>query len=553
MTTAHPRILQRIAGRFSRIALGVSAFCQRSASYFYWLYAGILSVVITLMTLMNLGVGKIDPGTFDTVMQMRWTSPAAAKDIVILDVDEKSLAEMAVQYGRWPWQRDVFAQALAELEFEEAKSIIFTILVTDPDRDHPESDATLSFVASESYVTVYPVVRLPKEKDQYSKLQVCDLVPAGIMRCSGDTTIAAILPALPGMQHDLGIMNHHLDSDGILRHWSLLWEEPTWKMPTVISGALALAQIEPRVDPKTPYILNWRSDSNPYTTISFSDYIASLEGESRIEPGFFKDKHVIIAASARGLTVQKPTAMGVLDDGDILATALDDAINGTNLIPSPTWVVSLLAVSFVWALAALFVYGGSIRNLDGLFVGIEVAAVAIMALTINYTNHFIDLTPMAKLGLVFYSVSRIHFMLGSKVVMGSTAYIKRLAETHHFNTVGMIAFKNNKNKFMPQRHDKVRLQKACESGHIFFCRDVFQKNQLFEGINHVCCVVVLAHADDQQQIMDKLQDYLKQRGLQESVVMTVDIPDAVKRDGTQISQFIGLNTLHAISQLSAHG
>ncbi|MDX8405281.1 MAG: CHASE2 domain-containing protein [Mariprofundus sp.] len=546
-------LASRLSGHLSNISSGLpltlSTYCHRSTAYFDWLLASLFTIVILTLSLLSPGAGTVDSGTFDTVMKMRWTAPPPSNEIIILDIDEKSLAEMSTKYGNWPWKRDVFAQALAELEFTEAKSIMFTPIISDLDLDHPQSDATLSFVASESFVTVYPLVRLPAYNDQYSKLKVCDLIPAGIMKCRGDQTIAAILPALPGMQHDMAIMNHRLDDDGILRRWSLLWDEGSWRMPTLVGGAIALAHIKPRVELKEPFILNWRDKNHNYQSISFVDYIATLNGESRIDPELFKGKHVIIAASASGLTVQKPSSVGMVNDGELLATALDDAINGTNLKPVSAWQISVVTIIFIWALAALFVYGRSQKNLDGLFVAIQVGAIAVMALTINYTTYFIDLTPLGTFGLGFYSIARLHHMMGNKVFMGAPAYIKFIAATHHFDSVGIIAFKDETKKIMPARFEKLRMQQACASGHIFFCREPFEKNQMFESFNSVRCIVVLAPATAQHDILEDLQKHFKKRGLTEYVIKTFTFPDYIRGNCHMISHYIGLQALYSISQL----
>jgi len=550
----NPRFKRLAASRkdaVSKSLSSISNFCHKNTRHFYWSLAFFLSVVIALLGFFRADVAAINGATFDTVMKMRWTSPSPSKEIVILDIDEKSLAEMAPDYGRWPWRRDVFAQVLAELEFAEAKSIMFTVLITDPDTDHPRSDATLSFVASESYVTVYPLVRLPAGNDVSSKLEVCDLIPAGAMRCRAGQVLAAILPALPGMQHDLGIMNHRLDDDGILRRWSLLWNDGSWKMPTMVGGALALAHIDPKVAGNISYILNWRNRRNSYKTISISDYIATLDGDGRIPGEFFKDKHVIIAASALGLTVRKPTSVGLMHDGEILATALDDAINGTYLRPTPIWVVLVLTIVFIWGLAALFVFGRSQRRLDGMFAGIQVGAVGVMALAINYTTYFIDLTPLATFGLVYYMVGRVHHMLASRVFMGAPGHLERIIHNSDqgIDFIGVIAFNDEMRKFQAGKWNMVRLQKEFDTAQIFFCHNSFEKNQIFEGANDVVSIIVIGSAGLQDQLLKKVTDYLGQRGIDSYISQVFEIPDVINSNRALIPRFIASKTLGVVAQV----
>jgi len=484
-------------------------------------------------------------------MKMRWTHPKADENIIILDVDEQSLAKLVTEYGTWPWKRDVFAQVLAELEFAEAKSILFTILITDADADHPHSDQTLSFVSSESFVTVYPLVRLPIENDPFSKLQVCDLIPAGIMKCHKGQNIAAILPALPGMQHDLGIINHKLDPDGVLRHWSLMWHDKTWNMPTMVGGALSLANIKPKLAEDLPYILNWRSHKNNYTTIPFSDYMDSLNGTKTFSKDFFKNKHIIISASALGLTVPKPTPEGLLNDGVILATALDDAINGTNLKPIPTWITLLTTIIFIWIIAALFVFTKSQNRLDGMFAAIEGATVGIMAIMINYTTYFVDLTPLATFGVIYYGIGRFHHTMANKVLMASSSYMDWLVHElrHHISGVGILAFiEPVKGKASHPAKFK-KLQKELCLEYVFLCLSPFQKNQMLEAGNNVACIISLGDSSELQSTQEKLNTYLKKHGVNQTLSNIFEIPSSVKNNKPYISKFIASKTLASISTL----
>jgi len=549
MGVSRNRIRWLINDLLPALLVSLSVFCHRSTRYFYWLLASIVTVVIAVSSYLEADFASFDEGTFDTIMQMRWTSPAPSPDIVILDIDENSLAEMATTYGRWPWKREVYAQVLAELEYSEAKSIMFTVLITDKDKEHQQSDDVLSFVASESYVTVYPVVRLPSKNDIYSKLKVCDLIPAGVMKCRTNKTMAAIIPGLPGMQHDLGIMNHTLDDDGILRQWSLIWEEDEWKMPSMVGGAISLAHIEPKVDVSESYILNWRNKKNRYQRISFADYVATLEGDERIAPDYFKGKHVIIGSSAPGLTVKNSTSVGLMDDGEILATALDDAINGTYLKPIPDWAIFLMAVIFVWGMATLFVFGRSQKEMDSTFVAIEVGSVVVMALAINYAAYFIDIMPLATYGLIFYTIARFHHEMAESVFMGKTDYLESIAKKRVLDSVGVIAFRDEENEYLPGRREMVVLQKEFDAGNIFFCHDSFQDDQVLEGVNDICCMVVVAESSAQHEMLERLQADLTERGLAEYVTQVFEFPDTIKRNRKLIPRFITMKTLCVIAQL----
>ena len=50
--------------------------------------------------------------TRDLILKWRLSSPPPSDRIIILDIDERSLALLASEYGRWPWSRGVLAQGL---------------------------------------------------------------------------------------------------------------------------------------------------------------------------------------------------------------------------------------------------------------------------------------------------------------------------------------------------------------------------------------------------------------------------------------------------------
>ncbi|MDQ6998391.1 MAG: CHASE2 domain-containing protein [Mariprofundus sp.] len=531
------------------LLIGLSSYCYRSTRYFYLVLALVVSAIIALLWLFMPNLGAAKGATFDTIMKMRWTSPQASQEIVILDVDEKSLAEMAITYGRWPWKRDVFARVLAELEYVEAKSIMFTVLITDSDKEHPRSDAALSYVASESFVTAYPVVRLPPQNDKNSKMKVCDLIPAGVMKCNTNATLAAIIPALPGMRHDLGIMNNKVDDDGILRSWSLLWEEPGWKMPTNVGSVLAMTQIDAKVDPDEPYILNWRNKKNHHQRVSLVDYMATLAGEERVAPDFFKGKHVIIAASAPGLTIQYSTSVGLVDDGEILATALDDAINGTDLKRLPEWVNILLAFIFIWAMAIIFSFSRSQRKLDGIFVAFQSSAFVVMALAINYTGYFVDILPLSTFGLIYYTVARLHLERAEAVFTGKKYWLSHYVMDERLDSVGIISFYDENNDFLPGRRELLSIQKGFDDARAFAFYNSFEDDQLLGSMNHACSTVVVGNADSLHLMQQRVQAVLKERGMKEHVAQTFEFPDVIKQDRHLAPHYLATKVLAVMTQL----
>ena len=220
----------------------LSRFCYSSRANFYWQLAGFVSVAILVTSLIGLSLFGAEQNTFDALIKMRWSSPVPSKDIVILDIDEKSLSKLAPSLGRWPWKREVMAEVLSELENSGAKSIIFNVLITDPDIGNEQSDAVLNDVAVASKVVVFPLVRLPKTNDSRSSLRVSALSGSVLKDKSKDPTVAVILPGMQGMHKSMGFSNLEADNDGILRQYSINRVEDGWSMPSLVGRALELSK-----------------------------------------------------------------------------------------------------------------------------------------------------------------------------------------------------------------------------------------------------------------------------------------------------------------------
>ena len=108
--------------------------------------------------------------------------------IVIVDIDEKSLASMADEVGRWPWPRSVHGELVAAIEKQQPKAIVFDLTFTEKDIDRPESDALFDETVSATRNTYFPMVRLEANGDRVG-------VPLKILApLTGITATAAAQP-----------------------------------------------------------------------------------------------------------------------------------------------------------------------------------------------------------------------------------------------------------------------------------------------------------------------------------------------------------------------
>ena len=88
---------------------------------------------------------------YDTAITLSGRS--ASPEIMILTIDEESL----VRLGRWPWSRQVLADALERLTQAGAGPVLLDVILSEPQRDDPVADARLAAAIAAHGHVVLPV------------------------------------------------------------------------------------------------------------------------------------------------------------------------------------------------------------------------------------------------------------------------------------------------------------------------------------------------------------------------------------------------------------
>jgi adenylate cyclase len=166
-------------------------------------------------------VGGMRQTSYDTMMRLRVNVPAPSDDIVIIDIDEKTLAAMAQEYGRWPWPRQVLAEFVEKVSAQKPQAIVFDVLFSDPDIQNPDSDAYFNDVMAATPNTFFPMLRLDPSQDGQSALTYA-LVPGAQKAdpaAADSETVALVIPPFAGVQQPgrLGTNNVYPDADGVAR------------------------------------------------------------------------------------------------------------------------------------------------------------------------------------------------------------------------------------------------------------------------------------------------------------------------------------------------
>jgi adenylate cyclase len=296
---------------------------------------------------------------------VRWHAARLAPDphIVIVDIDEKSLARMQEAAGRFPWPRVVYAELLEGLMAQQPRAVVFDIMFSEADKFRPESDRAFVEAALPHRNVFFPMLRLDP-RDDANGVRATELAPlVGLVRRPGAdpaTRIAVVPPlALPSELWRGGSINFVADDDGVGRRYLLRSVIGGWALPSLPARvALDLGFGVPDAE---DFILAWRGTARGLPRASFSDLYEDFgRAQRRRPPDEFKGKIVLIGAAAPGLGDLRVTPLSATQPGvEILATAIENLKNGRAMQRAPGWLPFAVALLLIGALYAAFA-----RNVD---------------------------------------------------------------------------------------------------------------------------------------------------------------------------------------------
>ena len=370
--------------------------------------------------------GGLAQSSFDAMVRNRVLTAKPDPRLVIVDIDEASLARLGPEFGRWPWPRDLLATTLAAIERQQPAAIVWDVVFSDPDRLNPGGDAAFDRAVLQSPHSHFSVVRLPAANDGQSALTAAQLPglwshrqrDASHSPTIPPSTVALIPPALPAITASrLGFNNGYVDRDGVLRRYRYAEVLPDGRVIHSLPLSVLLALDRPAYDAMLDRALEagtwrdeliaWRRKADSYPRVSFADVLAVAEGAKPAAPvPDFSGKVVIIGATAPSLHDIHPTPLSVSQAGvDTLATAIDNALNHRHIGEVPRWLQAALAILLCIGLALW----GSVFSLSSLAPALFVlplSLVGISYLSLNNAPVFFDLHLPAGLALLFLGLLR---------------------------------------------------------------------------------------------------------------------------------------------------
>lgn len=377
-------------------------------------------------------------------------------DIVIVDIDEPSL----IKFGQFPWSRNVFSKILENINKDDPKSIGFDIFFSEKDKQSPEeiiktysikdADIKKALKSIEGHDAKFQKTL----KETKSVLAVFgSLVPTmGTYNRKGKARIFAkggnvknyvynykyslgSIPTLEKNSKGLGSINYITQSDAVVRSLPLIMVFndklfPSFGLEMIRVGEKKRSIITNLNDNGIknisikPYVFS--TDKNSLIWVKYNrsinnNYISAEKVfDNNLDNNFFKNKYVLIGASAKGLfdTVKIPTGETV-PGVQVHANVVDNLLKNNFLKRNDKIFIFELIISILISVIA-FVISQKIKpkySLSIIFIGLIIIFV-IGLIIYKFRSELIDVSyPMIMISITFLTGLYFRFLQENKIAL----------------------------------------------------------------------------------------------------------------------------------------
>jgi len=308
-------------------------------------------------------LGSLENRLLDVFVRHHAATLAPDPDIVLVDIDDASLARMQDEAGKWPWPRVVHGQLVEGIEAQKPLAIVFDIVFSEPDRFRKELDEAFVSAVVPHRNIYFPLVRLPAHND--AKFPPVSLLaePLGLVaRPGADSTagVALVPPlVLPPSAWRTGTIGFESDTDEVGRRYRLREVVAGWEIPSL--PARLARDFGWRVPDGDDFVLAWRGAAGTLRHVSYADLYEDFNRAKRKRPANeFTGKIVIVGTAATALQDLRVTPMSSLHPGaEILATAIENLKNERSMRYAPKGIPAGIAALLLGLLYIAFA-----RNVD---------------------------------------------------------------------------------------------------------------------------------------------------------------------------------------------
>ncbi|MFL6660458.1 MAG: CHASE2 domain-containing protein, partial [Massilia sp.] len=280
-------------------------------------------------------------------------------EIVIVNIDDASLASMEQVAGNWPWPREVHGDLVRGILRQKPKAIVFDFAFSERDVYRPDSDRHFNDALAGNTNIYFPLVRLPSQMDQAGD-RADEVAPLlGLIRtprANPEARIAVQPPkAIDTAYWRTGTINFSTDDDGTGRRYDLYMDAYGWLLPSL--PARVATGLGYHVPDGPDMLLAWRGGQQGHTRIPYAALYQDFDRERPLRlANELTGKIVIIGSDASTMNDLRATPLSSLYPGvQILATAIDNLKNQRFMARPPPWVVPVCALFMMAFLLRAFI------------------------------------------------------------------------------------------------------------------------------------------------------------------------------------------------------
>lgn len=407
----------------------------------------------------------MENGSYDA--RARWTANRATADkrIVILDIDNASLDTFSgtEMLGRWPWTRRVWTEVVRYIAPGKPRVIAFDVIFAGQEttldsqgvvKPAPEVDQEFAAVMKDAGNVVLGftfsanderVADDAAERAAKLKLLERDAVPAtanfGTAPEGANFTLNVPPATLANAAAGLGTVNAVIDRDRATRSMALGWRLGDRVYPSLSLKAAEIAEFNPSGHPGSPQDeahrpkpwaslvrrvpvneagnlqILWHGGDYAYERIPIWQVICSIYPDNcepakvYYQPEYFKDRIVMIAASATGSYEMRPTPFSEIAPGfEGHAAAIDNLLHGEAMRAAPHWFLPAAVIALAAVGAGMLVGIGSAIWSSTVLLVVLAGYAGAAYWTFGHQHLWLPLVaPAAALVLSFVSTGTIRF------------------------------------------------------------------------------------------------------------------------------------------------
>ena len=422
----------------------------------YLIFFVLLILLIALKILNPSFIKSISYLSFD-LYQKVFTLDKQDSNVVIIDIDEKSLGK----FGQFPWSRSVFAKIIEKVSATEPKAIGFDVFFTEKDKQSPEE-----IIKSYSLVPT-DVAQLQnikghdevfREQLEKSKSIIAVLgsnvsshgtydrsAKAKFLSKGGDPKeftysypySIGSLEKLEKSAKGLGSISFLDQTDGIIRSLPLIVRFKEKLYPTMGLEMIRVGENQKNLYVELNEVGITRISSRPhritsdpngiiwirYKSPQKNQYIsASSVFDGKFDESKFKNKYVLIGASAQGLFDLVKIPLGVTIPGvEVHANVIENILDQSYLIRNPnTYVFELLFSILIACITFFFSQKIKPKYSLSIFFGSLAVAIIIGFSLFLFRSELVDISyPIFMLTITFLTGLYFRFVEENRIALSN--------------------------------------------------------------------------------------------------------------------------------------